>query len=118
MANAAIYLHVTLEDQPTGRVMVSELDACRAYAARQGYTVIGEFNDTDSTPETRHGGLRAMIEAIGQYQAEAVIVVNADQIGSSPEDHREIYDAITATGARIESASVPAAPAAGSMPAQ
>jgi DNA invertase Pin-like site-specific DNA recombinase len=107
MASAAIYLHVTIEDHPTGRVMVSELDACRAYAARQGYRVVGEFNDTDSTPETRHGGLRALVEAIRQHQAEVVIVPDADRIGSTPDDQREIHEAIASTGARVESA-VPA----------
>ena len=104
MTRAAIYTHVTMAENPTGYTMLSEFDRCRAYAAQHGYSVVGEFNDAhDDKRGVERPGVHALLEAIAAHNVEVVVVFDHDQVGSSPEEQRQIFDAVEAAGARIES---------------
>jgi DNA invertase Pin-like site-specific DNA recombinase len=95
-----------MAENPTGYTMVGELDRCRAYAAQHGYVVVGEFNDAhDDKRGVERPGVRALLEAIASHGVKVVIVFDHDQVGTSPDEQRQIFDAITATGARVESTS-------------
>ena len=89
---AAIYARVSTSDQAdNGYSLPSQLDACRTYAERFDYVVIGEFREDQSgaTPVAMRPQGRVLTEMIKSRKVDAVIVYQVDRLS------RDIVDLLT-----------------------
>lgn len=88
MTVCAIYLRTSAEESRGEFAMVNDLDTCRAHAAAQGYTIIGEFNDVRRESDLDRPGLNALRQALGQHSG-GVMVVPRDEALAPEVDHRD-----------------------------
>jgi Resolvase, N terminal domain len=59
MTTAVSYAYVNTSEKRSS--LMEQFDACRAYAAAHGYTIVGEFNDIE---ESDHPATAAAVESI------------------------------------------------------
>jgi DNA invertase Pin-like site-specific DNA recombinase len=81
---AAIYARVSTDRQTTD----NQTRELRALAKREGWEVVGVFEDTMSGAKGREDrkGLDAMLKAVGRREFDAVLVWSVDRIGRSLKD--------------------------------
>jgi hypothetical protein len=73
---------------------MDQVMACRAYAEAHGYTIIGEFNDIDTSDHpNQNAGLETLRAALAENPDTVVLTYQPDA-----ETEREL----TANGARLE----------------
>ncbi len=78
---AAIYTRVSTDEQAEkGYSLQSQLEACRAYADRQSFTIAAEVQDEYSGAKLNRPGLERLREMILKREAEAVIVFSPDRL--------------------------------------
>lgn len=80
---AAIYARVSTNDQAdNGYSLPSQLDACRTYAERFDYVVVGEFREDQSgaTPVAVRPQGRLLTEMIKTRKVDAIIVHQVDRL--------------------------------------
>jgi DNA invertase Pin-like site-specific DNA recombinase len=107
MNNAAIYRRVSGDEQAeSGHGLDAQEDAARAYAARQGWNIIGVFTDAGVTGSVGLEKRPAMLEAIAALkQGDVLLVAKRDRIGRlEPLPMAMIEAAVKRAGARIISA--------------
>lgn len=74
----AIYPRVSREEQVHGYSLDAQLDACRAYATAQGWTVVREFIEPGLTgTNDRRPAFQAMIAAALAGEFDIIEVLNA-----------------------------------------
>jgi DNA invertase Pin-like site-specific DNA recombinase len=79
---AAIYARVSTEDQGKGYSISTQIEACRALARREGYTVPESYVLTDDLSGTtmERPGLRQLRELIQAHVITAIIVHDPDRL--------------------------------------
>jgi site-specific DNA recombinase len=89
---AAIYARVSTSDQAdNGYSLPSQLDACRTYAERFDYVVVGEFREDQSgaTPVSVRPQGRLLTEMVKTRKVDAIVVHQVDRLS------RDIVDLLT-----------------------
>lgn len=98
MPNAAvIYARISQDRGGEGLGVKRQLVDCRAEAKRRGWPVVAEFVDDDVSAysgKTRTG-YRAMLEAIQQGEADAVLVWHVDRLHRRPIELEEFVNTCT-----------------------
>lgn len=80
MKRAALYARVSTPDQAnTGTSLQSQLEACRAYATEQGYSVVMEAQDTYTGTTVTRTGLEGVMQAAREGALDAVICHKIDR---------------------------------------
>jgi hypothetical protein len=62
------------------RSAAEQADACRAFAAQRGYTIVGSFLDTSTDPEQSRPQLQRLRAAIWRHNVDVVISTNPEQL--------------------------------------
>lgn len=88
MTVCAIYLRTSAQESRGEFEMVNDLDMCRAHAAAQGYTIVGEFNDVRPEGDLDRPGLNALRQALGQHGG-GVMVIPRDEALAPEVGHRD-----------------------------
>jgi DNA invertase Pin-like site-specific DNA recombinase len=85
----ALYTRVSREEQVHGYSLEAQLEACRAYAAAQGWTVVREFVEPGLTgTNDRRPAFQAMIAAALAGEFDVILVHKYDRLA------RNRYDAV------------------------
>lgn len=80
MANAAIYIRVSTEDQVGNNSLTTQLAACRSYAVSQGLTVIATLSDDETGANTNRPGYLELRRLVQERLVSAVIVYAVDRL--------------------------------------
>lgn len=88
MDQALIYARVSSQEQQRGWSPVTQLEACREYAALHDKVVVEEFSDAETGASTDRPGFQAMMAAIRAGKASVVIVYQTDRL------HRDLAHAM------------------------
>lgn len=80
-----------------------QLALCRAYAAREGYKIVGEFHDAAKSGASIIGrdGLQDLLAAAYAGKCDAVIVEALDRLSRDMEDMAGIHKRLTHRGVKI-----------------
>ena len=80
-----------------------QLALCRAYAKREGYSVVGEYHDAAKSGASIFGrdGLQDMLSAAYAGKCDAVIVEALDRLSRDMEDMAGIHKRLTFAGIQI-----------------
>lgn len=89
MTTALIYARVSSQEQGQGWSIATQLEACREYAIREGYTVAAEHSDMETGASVDRAGFQAIMAAIRRGDADALIVYHSDRL------HRDLVHALT-----------------------
>src|SRR6478609_3963627 len=98
MPNAAvIYARISQDRAGEGLGVKRQLADCRAEAKRRGWPVVAEFVDDDISAYSgkNRPQYRAMLEAIRDRQADAVLVYHVDRLHRRPIELEEFVNACT-----------------------
>lgn len=101
MPNAAvIYARISQDRAGEGLGVKRQLADCHAEAERRGWPVVAEFVDDDVSAYSgkNRPGYRAMLEAIRERQADAVLVWHVDRLHRRPIELEEFVNACTEAG--------------------
>jgi DNA invertase Pin-like site-specific DNA recombinase len=101
MPNAAvIYARISQDRAGEGLGVQRQLDDCRAEAERRGWPVVAEFVDDDVSAYSgrTRPGYRALLEAIRQGEADAVLVWHVDRLHRRPIELEEFVNTCTKAG--------------------
>ena len=103
---AIVALRVSTDDQAeAGNGMNAQLDACRAWAAREGCEVVGPFLDegvSGAAPLDKRLGLMGALAEVGK--GDVLIVAKRDRLGRDPFVIAMIEAAVKRAGGRVVSA--------------
>ena len=111
-AKCVIYVRVSSDDQVRGTSLQSQEDICRAYAARQGWTVDCVFRDEGESAKTAD---RPQFQALLRYatvKANGIAVALAykiDRFARNSDDYTFFKCGLAASGVTISSATEPEA---------
>jgi len=73
---------------------MDQVMACRAYAEARGYSIVGEFNDIDTSDHpNQHTGMQALQVTLAEDPESVVLIYQPDQ---------EVQDVFTTNGANLE----------------
>ena len=88
-------------DQQREASITDQLRDCRAFANREGWTVVREYHDSAMTGASRHRpGLQSLLShAAGQY--DVVIAESLDRLSRDQEDTAAVYKRLAFVGVRI-----------------
>lgn len=86
------YTRVSSRTQDTALQQTALLDYCRS----RGFEIAGQYTDTASGARADRPGLLAMMDAIQNGQADAVVVYKLDRLGRSLRDLIRIIDDLKA----------------------
>lgn len=75
-----IYTRVSSEQQNDGYSLTSQEERCRAYAAMNGYEVMGVFQDIKSGEGLDRPGLNQVFERVNDAQIRSVLVYSIDRL--------------------------------------
>ena len=92
MKRAVSYAYVGSQgDRPS---LMDQVMACRAYAESHGYTIVGEFNDIDTSDHpNQYAGMKELQAAIAEARETVVLSYQPDP---------EVHERLTASGATLE----------------
>src|SRR4051794_6445675 len=103
---AIIALRVSTDDQAdAGNGMNAQLDACRAWAAREGRPVVGPFLDegvSGAAPLDKRPGLMGALAEVGK--GDVLLFAKRDRLGRDPFVIAMIEAAARCAGGRVVSA--------------
>jgi hypothetical protein len=92
MNQAVSYAYVRRQGERPS--IMDQVMACRAYAEARGYSIIGEFNDIDTSDHpNQNAGMAAVRETLAEAPEAVVLICQPDP---------EIHDQLTASGATLE----------------
>ena len=77
---AAIYARVSTDEQTKGYSLSTQIEACREYAAHQGYLVVDEFKDDYSGAAYDRPALNNLRELASSDHLEVVVVYDVDRL--------------------------------------
>ena len=88
----ALYGRFSTEHQ-NAKSAEDQLADCRAYAVRQGYTIVGEYEDAAKSSASLHNrpGLDALRAAVKGGQMRAVIVEATNRLSRSQADIGQLF---------------------------
>ncbi|MBI3741037.1 MAG: recombinase family protein [Chloroflexi bacterium] len=89
---AVLYARVSTDNQADkGYSLPSQLDACRKYAERQGFEIVGEFQDdyTGTVPIERRPEGKKVYAMLSSNEADAIIAYTVDRLVRPPEEGDE-----------------------------
>ena len=97
---AAIYARISQDRAGEGLGVKRQLDDCRAMAERLGWPVAAEFVDDDISAYSGKArpGYQAMLEAIRQGEADAVLVWHMDRLHRRPIELEEFVNVCSRAG--------------------
>ncbi len=101
MPNAAvIYARISQDRAGEGLGVKRQLADCRAEAERRGWPVVAEFVDDDISAYSGKArpGYRAMLEAIRDREADAVLVWHVDRLHRRPIELEEFVNTCAEAG--------------------
>ena len=80
-------------DLQTDKSIADQFSLCRAYAKREGYSVVGEYHDAAKSGASIMGrdGLQDLLAAAYSGQCDAVIVEHQDRLSRDQEDTAHVY---------------------------
>src|SRR5262245_12540653 len=94
MKRAVSYAYVQLQgDRPS---LMEQVMACRAYAETHGYTIVGEFNDIETSDHPN--------QYVGMQALQAMLAEDPETVVLSYQPNPEVHDRLIASGARLEAA--------------
>jgi hypothetical protein len=99
----ALYGRFSTEHQ-NAKSAADQLADCRAYAGRQGYTVVGEYEDAAKSSASLHNrpGLRELRAAVKGGQISAVIVEATNRLSRSQADIGQLFREFEFYGTELE----------------
>lgn len=102
---AVIYGRCSTDDQrDSGAGIAAGLDACRAFAARQGWPIAGEFADEGVSGATGLDKRPGLLEAISSMgKGDVLLVAKRDRLGREPIAVAMIEAAVKRKAGRIVS---------------
>jgi site-specific DNA recombinase len=80
MKTAAIYARVSTEEQVKNTSLRGQVEACREYAQKQGYTIIREVTEDFSGARLDRPGLDELRGMADRGEIEALVVFEADRL--------------------------------------
>ncbi|HYP20357.1 MAG TPA: recombinase family protein, partial [Chloroflexia bacterium] len=105
---AAILLRVSTPGQAQdGTSLDTQLEACRQYAARQGYVVLKEAVDVVTGKTLDRRGLDAVRELAAAGQISTVIIYHPDRFARDAGDALFVYKELKRYNVDLKSATVP-----------
>lgn len=106
---AVIYCRVSSTKQTTqGNGLASQETRCREYAALKGYEIAQTFRDDASGGTSERKGMVAMLSYLHHVKAgtHVVIIDDISRLARGVQVHFELRQAISGTGAALESPSI------------
>ena len=105
--HAVIYVRVSTEEQGSGYSLPTQVAACREFAEKQGYLVVGEFQETCSGEELDRPRLNELFEYVAGSivggGVQVVVVYDVDRLSrGGPAHHGIIQLRLEKLGARVE----------------
>ena len=102
MTRAIIYARVSTEDQARrGYSLPSQLDECRRYCEREGYTIAAEFSEDESGAKLDRPELTKARDMLRTGQADALIVLASDRLTRSLAHHLLLRDEMRRAGVEL-----------------
>lgn len=100
---AIIYYRVSSEEQGKGFSLRSQVEGCRVYCEKRGYTIVGEFSDQFTGTTSDRPGLNTLREQMTQLRPDVVVAWDLDRLLGRDELSQVLvkYELLDA-GARIE----------------
>ena len=87
-------------DQQREASIADQLRDCRAFAKREGWTVLHEYHDSAMSGASRHRpGLQSLLHAASQY--DAVVTESLDRLSRDQEDTAAVHKRLAFVGVRI-----------------
>src|SRR5215471_1083511 len=87
-------------DQQRDASIADQLRDCRAFVARQGWTVVREYQDAAMSGASRHRpGLQALLQAADQY--DVLVTESLDRLSRDQEDTAAVHKRLAFVGVRI-----------------
>lgn len=83
-ANAAIYTRVSTQEQSDGWSLRQQYDACREYAAEQGFDVVRAFEDVHSGQDYDRPAFSRLLRLARQGAFGRILVWRMDRFGRDP----------------------------------
>jgi site-specific DNA recombinase len=77
---AAVYARVSTDEQGRGYSLPTQLEACREYAERRGFTIAGEFTDEFTGTSLDRPGLDQLRDLIATDNIQAIIIYDLDRL--------------------------------------
>ena len=98
----AIYSRYS-SDLQDARSITDQIEIAREYAARQGWTVVGEYDDAAVSGSTTHNrpGLANLMTAAGMGRFDAVLTESLDRLSRDLEDLAGIHKRLQFAGVKI-----------------
>lgn len=105
MKTAIIYIRVSSAAQVEGTSLDTQEADCRAFAARNGYTVAALFRDEGESAKTAdRPGLQQSLEFVKRHKPDAYIVHKIDRLSRNTTDGLTIKAKLKASGTELLSA--------------
>ncbi|CAM3248716.1 hypothetical protein SPAN111604_13025 [Sphingomonas antarctica] len=102
--NAFIYARAS-SGLPSARTIVDQIASCRGHCERNGWAVVGGFDDKRSgnkkLEQKESLGLRALLGRIEEGGIDYVVIESMDRIARDPGDASAIQKHIERAGARL-----------------
>jgi DNA invertase Pin-like site-specific DNA recombinase len=102
MTLCAIYLRTSAEESRGEFSMVNDLDMCRAHAAAQGYTIVGEFNDVRPDGDVDRPGLNTLRQALAQHGGAVMVIPRDEALAPNPADRDTVVATLEREGISVE----------------
>lgn len=101
----AIYARFSSDNQ-NPKSADDQVAECRAYAEREGWTVVGVFHDEGITgasgfDETQRPGLAALLALVASRAVDQVLAESTSRVARHPADAHNIRERIEYAGARL-----------------
>jgi len=77
---AAIYARVSTEDQRSNYSLPTQTDHCRAYAAKQGYVVVAEFQEDFTGTALDRPELDKLRDLARQHESDVLLVPDIERL--------------------------------------
>lgn len=99
---AVVYIRVSSKGQTEGYSLLTQLEACRAYAEQKGYLVVGEHTDAHTGMLMERPGLNQLLAQVEAGGIQVVVAHEVDRFTREP-DHLAILELmLERAGARVE----------------
>ncbi len=102
MMRAIINCRVSTEDQARrGYSLPSQLDECRRYCEREGYTIVSEFSEDESGAKLDRPELTKVRDMLRTGQANALVLLASDRLTRSLAHHLLLRDELRRSGVEL-----------------
>jgi DNA invertase Pin-like site-specific DNA recombinase len=103
---AAIYARTaTFQEQGTNFAMADQVHHCREYAARLGYTIVGEFQEVGSGINLERAVLREALEKARNHEFDVLVILDFNRLSRRQEQLVVLLTEFENIGVKVESCS-------------